>query len=60
MIRSNVELGGGGELGQGGPHGGHGEVVAQTGGDGEVLLQGWARLGQLEAGEDSLGGAGSA
>ena len=56
---SNVELGGRRELRHGRPHGAHGEVVAEAGGDGEVLLQGRAGLGQLEAGEDSLGGAGA-
>ena len=55
-----VELGGRGELGQGGPHGRHREVVAEAGGDGELLLllllHRGAGLGQLEAGEDRLGG----
>ena len=57
-----VELGGRGELGQGGPHGRHREVVAEAGGDGELLLlllllHGGAGLGQLEAGEDRLRGS---
>ena len=56
---SNVELGGRRELRDGRPQGGHGEVVAQAGGDGELLLllHGGPRLGQLEAGEDGLGGS---
>ena len=56
-----VELGGRGELGQGRPQGAHREVVAEAGGDGELLLlllllHRGAGLGQLEAGEDRLGG----
>ena len=55
-----VELGGRGELRHGGPQRAHREVVAEAGGDREVLLlHGGARLGELEAGEDSLGGPGS-
>ena len=55
-----VELGGRGELRHGGPQRGHREVVAEAGGDREVrLLHGGARLGQLEAGEDGLGGPGA-
>ena len=63
LIRpATVELGGRGELGQGRPQGAHREVVAEAGGDGEVLLlllllHRGAGLGQLEAGEDRLGGS---
>ena len=59
LIRHRVELGGRRELRDGRPQGGHGEVVAQAGGDGELLLllHGGPRLGQLEAGEDGLGGS---
>ena len=59
MIWTNVELGGCRELRHGRSHRAHGEVVAEAGGDGEVLLHGGARLGELEAGEDCLGGAGA-
>ena len=59
LIRPTVELGGRGEVRHGGPERGHREVVAEAGGDREVLLllDGGARLGQLEAGEDRLGGS---
>ena len=65
LIRpATVELGGRGELGQGRPQGAHREVVAEAGGDGELLLlllllHRGAGLGQLEAGEDRLGGPGA-
>ena len=59
LLRTQVELGGGGELRHGRSHRAHGEVVAEAGGDGEVLLQGGPGLGELEAGEDGLGGAGT-
>ena len=61
LIRPRVELGGRRELRHGRPQRVHGEVVAETGGDGELLLlllllHRGAGLGQLEAGEDRLGG----
>ena len=61
LLRPRVELGGRRELRHGGPQRVHGEVVAETGGDGELLLllllHGGPGLGQLEAGEDRLGGS---